>query len=105
MGNGSRGRVSLKCKALSEAGRRVIREALLEIANQRPDEALCHEAATERALTLDRREDDEARHLSRCNLGDGCQEGDQGSDRAPQEHRRGRRHVRTFPEPFACVLS
>ena len=43
---------------LSEAERRAIREGLLEIANQQPDVALCHQAAIEGALILDRMENE-----------------------------------------------
>jgi hypothetical protein len=43
---------------LAEADRRAIREALLEIANQDPEVALCNQAALEGALMLDRMEDD-----------------------------------------------
>jgi hypothetical protein len=50
---------------LSEAERRAIREALLEIANQDPDMALCNQAASEGAMMLDRMEDDDARRQSR----------------------------------------
>ncbi len=50
---------------LTEADRRAIREALLAIANQDPDVALCNEAALEGAIMLDRMEDDDARRQSR----------------------------------------
>jgi hypothetical protein len=50
---------------LTEADRRAIREALLEIANQDPEVVLCNQAALEGALMLDRMEDDEARRQSR----------------------------------------
>ena len=50
---------------LTEADRRAIREALLEIANQDPDVALCNQTALEGAMMLDRMEDDDARHQSR----------------------------------------
>ena len=50
---------------LSEADRRQIREALLEIANQDPDIALCNQAALEGAMLLDRMEDEDARRQSR----------------------------------------
>ena len=49
---------------LSEAGRRQIREVLLEIANQNPDVVLCNQAALEGAQFLDRMEDEDARHPS-----------------------------------------
>lgn len=50
---------------LTEADRRAIREALLEIANQDPDVALCNQAAAEGAMLLDRIEDEDARRQSR----------------------------------------
>ena len=50
---------------LTEADRRAIREVLLEIANKNPDVALCHQAALEGAMMLDRLEDDDARRQSR----------------------------------------
>jgi hypothetical protein len=50
---------------LTEADRRAIREALLEIANQDPDVALCNQPALEGAMMLDRMEDDYARRQSR----------------------------------------
>ena len=50
---------------LTEADRRAIREALLEIANENPDVALCNQAALEGARMLDRMEDDDARRQSR----------------------------------------
>ena len=50
---------------LTEADRRAIREALLEIANENPDVALCNQAALEGAMMLDRMEDDDAGHQSR----------------------------------------
>jgi len=50
---------------LTEADRRHIREALLEIANENPDVALCNQSALDGALMLDRLEDDDARHSSR----------------------------------------
>ena len=50
---------------LTEADRRAIREALLEIANENPDVALCNQAACEGALLLDRMEDNDARRQSR----------------------------------------
>ena len=49
---------------LTEADRRAVREALLEIANENPDVALCNQSALEGAIMLDRMEDDDARrHL------------------------------------------
>jgi len=56
---------------LSEAERRAIREALLEIANQAPDIAACNQAALEGAMMLDRMEDEDARRQSRWSLDDG----------------------------------
>ena len=50
---------------LTEAERRAIREALLEIANEDPDVALCNQAASEGAMMLDRMEDEDARRQSR----------------------------------------
>ena len=50
---------------LTEAERRAIREALLEIANENPDVALCNQAALEGAIMLDRMENDDARRESR----------------------------------------
>jgi hypothetical protein len=50
---------------LTEADRRHIREALLEIANQDQDIALCNHAALEGAMLLDRMEDEDARRQSR----------------------------------------
>ena len=50
---------------LTEADRRHIREALLEIANQDPDIALCNHAALAGAMLLDRMEDEDARRQSR----------------------------------------
>ena len=50
---------------LSEADRRAIREALLEIANRNPDIALCNQAALEGAMLLDRMEDEDARRKRR----------------------------------------
>jgi hypothetical protein len=50
---------------LAEADRRAIREALLEIANENPDVALCNQAASEGAIMLDRMEDDDAHRQSR----------------------------------------
>ena len=46
---------------LTEADRRAIREALLDIANQNPDVALCNQTAIEAAMMLDRMEDEDAR--------------------------------------------
>ena len=37
---------------LTEPDRRAIREALLEIANENPDVALCHQAALEGAIDV-----------------------------------------------------
>jgi hypothetical protein len=42
---------------LAETDRRAIREALLEIANENPDVALCNQAAVEGAKMFDRMED------------------------------------------------
>jgi hypothetical protein len=50
---------------LTEADRRAIREALLEIANQDPDVALCNQAALEGAMMFDRMEEEDARRQSR----------------------------------------
>lgn len=50
---------------LTEADRRAVREALLEIANENPDVALCNQSALEGAIMLDRMEDDDARRQSR----------------------------------------
>ncbi|MHB8523459.1 MAG: hypothetical protein ACYDH9_22250 [Limisphaerales bacterium] len=50
---------------LAEADRRAIREALLEIANENPDVALCNQAALEGAMMFDRMEDEDARRQSR----------------------------------------
>lgn len=50
---------------LTEAERRLIREGLLELANQEPDIALCNQAAIEGALMLDRIEEEDARNKSR----------------------------------------
>jgi hypothetical protein len=50
---------------LAEADRRAIREALLEIANENPDIALCNQTAVAGAMMLDRMEDDDARRPSR----------------------------------------
>lgn len=50
---------------LSEADRRVIREVLLDIANQDPDVAQCNQTALEGALMLDRMEDEDARGQAR----------------------------------------
>jgi len=44
---------------LSGADRRALREVLLEIANQDPDIAGCNQAALEKALLLDRMEDED----------------------------------------------
>ena len=50
---------------LTDTDRRAVREALLEIANQNPDLALCNQAALEGAMMLDRMEDEDARRKSR----------------------------------------
>ena len=50
---------------LTEAERRAVREMLLEIANQKPDVALCNQSALEGAMMFDRMEDEEARRQSR----------------------------------------
>jgi hypothetical protein len=50
---------------LPEADRRAIREALLEIANQNPDVALCNQAALEGAVMLDQMEREDAGDKSR----------------------------------------
>ena len=50
---------------LSEADRRAIREALLELANHDPDIALCNQSALEAALLLDRMENEDAHRQSR----------------------------------------
>ncbi len=50
---------------LTEAERRLIREGLLELANQEPDIALCNQAALDGALMLDRMEEEDARNKSR----------------------------------------
>ena len=50
---------------LTEADRRAVRDALLQIANQDPDVALCNHTALEAAMMLDRMEDDDARRESR----------------------------------------
>lgn len=50
---------------LTEPDRRTIREALLEIANENPDVALCNQSALDGALMLDRMEDEDARSQSR----------------------------------------
>jgi hypothetical protein len=47
---------------LSEAERRMIREVLLEIANQDPDVASCNQAALDGALMLERMEGENAQH-------------------------------------------
>ena len=49
---------------LTEAERRVIREGLLELANQDVDVALCNQAALEGVLMLDRMENEDARRKS-----------------------------------------
>ena len=50
---------------LSDAERRAVREALLAIANENADIALCNETALQGALALDRMEDEDARRQSR----------------------------------------
>jgi hypothetical protein len=50
---------------LTEADRRAIRGALLEIANENPDVALCNQAALQGAIMLDRMGDDDSRRQSR----------------------------------------
>jgi hypothetical protein len=50
---------------LTEADRRAVREALLELANENPDVNLCNQTALEGAMLLDRMEDDDARRQSR----------------------------------------
>jgi hypothetical protein len=50
---------------LTEADRRQIREALLEIANENPDIAICNQSALDGTQLLDRMEDEDARHSSR----------------------------------------
>ena len=50
---------------LPESDRRAIREALLELANQDPDVALCNQTALEGAMTLDRMEQEDAGGQSR----------------------------------------
>jgi hypothetical protein len=50
---------------LTEADRRAIRKALLDIANENPGVALCNQAALEGATMLDRMEDEDARRQSR----------------------------------------
>ena len=50
---------------LTEADRRAVREALLEIANQDQEVALCNQTALEGAMMLDRMEDEDARRKSR----------------------------------------
>jgi hypothetical protein len=49
----------------TEADRRAVRAALLEIANENPDVALCNQSALEGAIMLDRMEDGVARRQSR----------------------------------------
>jgi hypothetical protein len=43
-----------KLPKLTEADRRAIRKALLDIANENPDVARCNQAALEEAVMLDR---------------------------------------------------
>ena len=50
---------------LPEADRRAIRGALLDLANQDPDVALCNKVASEGAMMLDRMEEEDARGQSR----------------------------------------
>jgi hypothetical protein len=50
---------------LSEADRRNIREALLAIANENPDAALCNQTALKGAMMFDRMENDDACRKSR----------------------------------------
>ena len=50
---------------LAETDRRAIREALLKIANENPDVALCNQAALDGAMMFDRMEDDDAHRKSR----------------------------------------
>ncbi len=50
---------------LTEAERRAVRDALLEIANRDPDIALCSQSALEGAMMLDRMEDEDAHRQSR----------------------------------------
>jgi hypothetical protein len=50
---------------LTEADRRAVREALLHLANQNQDVALCNQAALEGAMMFDRMEDDDAHRKSR----------------------------------------
>jgi hypothetical protein len=50
---------------LTEADRRHIREALLRIANENPDVALCNQSALDGAQLLDRMEDEDARRKPR----------------------------------------
>ena len=50
---------------LTEADRRAVREALLEIANQDQEVALCNQTVLEGAMMLDRMEDEDARRKSR----------------------------------------
>ena len=50
---------------LTEADRRAVRDALLDLANRDADIASCNQTATEGAMLLDRMEDDDARRKSR----------------------------------------
>jgi hypothetical protein len=50
---------------LTEADRRAIRDALLAIANENPDVALCNQTAQEGAMMFDRMEDEDGRRQSR----------------------------------------
>jgi uncharacterized membrane protein len=45
---------------LTDAERRAIRQALVEIANENEDVAICNQAALEAAITLDRMEEQDA---------------------------------------------
>ena len=47
---------------LTEAERRAIRHALVEIANGNEDVAACNQTALEAAMMLDRMEEEDARH-------------------------------------------
>jgi hypothetical protein len=59
------GEIIKELPRLTEAERRAIREALLEIANQDSDIALCNQTALEGAMMLDRMEDEDAGRQSR----------------------------------------
>jgi uncharacterized membrane protein len=45
---------------LTDAERRAIRQALVEIANENEDVAICNQTALEAAITLDRMEEQDA---------------------------------------------